>query len=74
MKDSHGRPACFALHMDDKTIMMKHSSIPKVILEEQINKEDVLTGYPAMLPNSKHLDLTYALECELDPSPNYWID
>lgn len=74
MKDSHGRPACFALHMDDKTIMMKHSSIPKVILEEQINKEDVLTGYPAMLPNSKHLDLSYALECELDPSPNYWID
>ena len=74
IKDSLGRPACFAINEDGKTMMMKHSSIPKVILEEPLNKEDVLIGYPAMLPNSTYLDLSYSLECELEPTPNYWID
>lgn len=74
VKDSQARPACFVINENGKTMKMKHSSIPKVILEETLNKEDVLKGYPAMLPNSTHLDLSYSLECELEPAPNYWID
>ena len=74
VRDSQGRPACFVFNENGKKMMMKHSSVPKVVLEESLNKEDVLMGYPTMLPNSTHLDLSYTLECELEPTPNYWID
>lgn len=74
VEDSQGHPACFAINENGKKVMLKHSSIPKVVLGESLNKEDVLIGYPTMLPNSTHLDLSYTLECELEPMPNYWID
>lgn len=74
VKDSQGRPICFAFNKEGKTTMIKHSSVPKVILKEPLDEEDVLIGYPPMLPNNKHLDVSYMLECGLEPSPNYWID
>ena len=72
--DSDQRPACFVIKKYGKTNMLRHSSIPKAILKETINEEDILVGYPPMLPNNKCLDLSYALECELPPKPTYWID
>ena len=74
VKDSQGRPICFAFNKEGKTTMIKHSSVPKVILKEPLDEEDVVIGYPPMLPNNKHLDMSYMLECGLEPSPNYWID
>lgn len=74
VNDSLGRPACFANNEDGKTMMMKHSSILKAILNEPLNENDVLRSYPSMLPNSMNMDLSYSLECELEPTPNYWVD
>lgn len=73
-KDSQGHPVCFTVNKDEKTSVLKYSSIPKVILKEKLDEEDYLIGYPPMLPNSTHLDLSYTLECELELAPNYWID
>ena len=42
-------------------------------ISEELDREDVLMGYPPMLPDSNHLNLSYAVECELKPAPNYWI-
>ncbi len=74
VKDSQGHPTYFAVNKEGMTTMIKHSSVPKAILKEPFDEEDILTGYPPMLPNSKHLDLSYTLECGLEPAPNYWID
>ncbi len=74
VEDSQGRPICFAFNKEGKTTMIKHSSVPKAIMKEPLDEEDILTGYPPMLPNSKHLDVSYMLECGLEPAPNYWID
>lgn len=74
INDTNGRPAFFAI--DNKGVLraVKHSSFPKVILNEELEDEDFLKGYPTMLPCCKNLDLTYALECEPGTAPNYWID
>lgn len=74
VKDKNLRPAYFTINKDGVTIELKHSSIPKVILKEEIGGEDVLMGYPPMLPNSKRLDLSYALEVNLKPAPLYWVE
>ena len=74
VKDSQGNPACFEINKDGKMIKIKHASVPKFILKDSLNKDDVLVDYPPMLPNSSHLDLSYALECKLKPAPNYWIE
>lgn len=73
VKDANQRPAYFTIDNDGVTVELKHSSVPKIILREKLNGEDVLMGYPPMLPDSNRLDLSYAVECELKPVPNYWI-
>ncbi|MBR6438839.1 MAG: DEAD/DEAH box helicase family protein [Bacteroidales bacterium] len=73
VQDLNQRPACFTTNKDGKTVELKHSSIPKVILKEKLDREDVLIGYPSMLPCGKRLDLSYAIDCELTPAPIYWI-
>lgn len=73
VKDAYQRPAYFTIDNDGLTVELKHSSVPKIILKEKLNGEDVLMGYPTMLPNSNHLNLSYAVECELKPAPIYWI-
>ena len=73
VKDSNQHPVCFSFYRDGQKHILRHSSVPKVILKEPCDDEDVLKGYPPMLPNSNRLDLSYALECELPPIPNYWI-
>ena len=74
IKDKSLRPAYFTINKDGVTIELKHSSIPKVILKEEISGEDVLMGYPPMLPNSKRLDLSYAIEGDIKPAPLYWVE
>ena len=74
VKDKNLRPAYFTINNDGVTIELKHSSIPKVILKEELGGEDVLMGYPPMLPNSKRLDLSYAVECDIKPAPVYWVE
>lgn len=73
VKDSSQHPVCFSFNGGGQNRVLRHSSVPKVILKEPLDDEDVLKGYPPMLPNSNRLDLSYALECELLPAPNYWI-
>ena len=73
VKDSTQRPVYFSLNRDGDNRVLRHSSLPKVILKEALSEEDVLKEYPKMLPDSNRLDLSYALECELLPAPNYWI-
>ena len=73
VKDYDQRPACFSINQNGKNNVLKHSSFPKVILKEALNGDDVLTSYPPMLPNSKMLNLLYAIECELKPAPIYWV-
>ena len=74
VKDKNLRPAYFTINNDGVTIELKHSSISKVILKEELGGEDVLMGYPPMLPNSKRLDLSYAVECDIKPAPVYWVE
>jgi len=73
VNDINQRPGYFAINKDGKTIALKHSSIPKIILKAELTADDELRGYPPMLPNSNHLDLSYALECSITPAPIYWI-
>ena len=74
IRDSEQRPACFAIQNNGITNVLRHSSIPKVILKEKLTGDDFVIGYPPMLPNNRYLDLSYALECEAPPKPTYWID
>ena len=74
VKDKNLRPAYFTINKDGVTIELKHSSIPRVILKEDLGGDDVLLGYPPMLPNSKLLDLSYAVECDINPAPLYWVE
>lgn len=71
--DLNKRPAYFTISKDGVTIELKHSSVPKIILKGKLDGEDVLIGYPPMLPNSELMDLSYSVECELKPHPIYWI-
>ena len=71
---SNGRPVCFEIEKDGKKFIVKHSSVPKVLLKEELGEEDSLIGYPSMLPNSKNLDLSYTVDCEIGPAPTYWTD
>lgn len=73
VKDANQMPAYFTIDNDGVTVELKHSSVPKIILGEKLNGGDVLMGYPSMLPDSKHLDLSYSVVCELKPAPNYWV-
>lgn len=72
--NSNGRPVCYETEKDGKFFKVKHSSVPKTILKENLGEEDFLIEYPPMLPNSKNLDLSYAIDCEIEPAPTYWID
>ena len=74
VKDLNQRPAYFTINKDGVTIELRHSSVPKVVLNEELDREDVLMGYPPMLPNSRRLDLSYAVDCELKPAPTYWVE
>ena len=74
VKDKSNRPAFFTTNNDGVMIELRHSSIPKIILKEKLNGDDVLLGYPSMLPDSRRLNLSYAVECDLNPSPLYWIE
>ena len=73
VNDSDQRPAYFSINQNGNNSVLKHSSVPKVILKEALNGDDVLTSYPPMLPNSKMLNLSYSIECELKPAPIYWV-
>lgn len=72
--DRNKRPAYFTIKKDGATVKLKHSSIPKVILKENIDDNDILTNYPPMLPDSSLLDVSYALDCKLNPMPKYWVE
>lgn len=73
VNDSDQRPAYFSINQNGKNSVLKHSSVPKVILKEALNGDDFITSYPPMLPNSKVLNLSYAIECEIPPAPTYWV-
>ena len=73
-KDSNELPVCFSLNKDGKALLLKHSSVPKVLLGEELDGNDYLVGYPPMLPNTKLLDLSYAVECKIKPAPAFWHD
>lgn len=74
VKDANRRPVYFTMNKDGVTIELKHSSVPKIVLKEELQEKDVLMGYPSMLPDNKRLNLSYALECDLKPAPSYWVE
>ena len=72
VKDSNGRPLYFTLEENGNLKALKHSSVPKVMLDEVFDENDFINCYPPMLPNSLNLDLSYASECKVNPAPIYW--
>lgn len=72
--DNNDRPAFFKLASNGIPIAIKHTSITKLILNEELGEMDILTKYPKMLPNSKHLDLSFSLENPINQVPNYWVE
>ena len=74
VRDSKQRPVYFSKELDGVTVELKHSSVPKIILKENLNGEDVIMGYPPMLPNSNRLDLSYVVEFKFEPAPKYWVE
>jgi superfamily II DNA or RNA helicase len=73
-KNPNELPVCFSLNKDGETLLLKHSSVPKIILGEEIDEKDILKRYPPMLPNTKLLDLSYAVDCKIPPAPNFWVE
>ena len=72
--DNSDRPAFFKTESNGLPIAIKHTSITKLILNEDLCDKDILVSYPKMLPNCKHLDLSYSLETPINPAPNYWVE
>ena len=72
--DKNERPAFFKFTSKGLPVALKHTSIAKLILKEELGDKDFLSSYPKMLPNSKHLDLSYSVESKTDPAPNYWVE
>lgn len=71
VKDVNGRYAAFGIKGKQ---LLKHESILKIPLNEELTAEDLLTEYPVMLPDNARLDLQYAVEGELPSPPKNWID
>lgn len=71
VKDANGRYAAFGIKGEQ---LLKHESILKIPLNEELTAEDLLTEYPVMLPDNARLDLQYAVEGELPSPPKNWID
>lgn len=71
--DSNQRPAYFTIRKNGENCKLRHSSVPKIILKELIDEDDILNSYPPMLPDSKRLNLSFSLDYALGPSPNYWV-
>lgn len=71
VKDVNGRYAAFEIKGEQ---LLKHESILKIPLNEELTAEDFLTEYPVMLPDNARLDLQYAVEGELPSPPKNWID
>jgi hypothetical protein len=72
--DKNERPAFFKFTSRGLPVALKHTSIAKLILKEELGDKDFLSTYPKMLPNSKHLDLSYSVEGKINPAPNYWVE
>ncbi len=73
VKDTFNRPAYFTIKDGDKCLPIKHSSVPKVLLQEKLTEADILTHYPPMLPDSRKLDLSYSTDAKIGTPPTYWI-
>ena len=74
VRDTANRPAYFTTEKDGNIINLKHSSIAKIILNQELEESDILDRYPNTLPNSKDITLSYALDTDIPSAPNYWID
>jgi hypothetical protein len=74
VRDTANRPAYFTTEKDGNIINLKHSSIAKIILNQELEESDILDRYPNTLPNSKDITLSYALDIDIPSAPNYWID
>lgn len=71
VKDAAGRNAAFRIKGSN---LLRHESILKIPLNEELTTEDFLIEYPVMLPDDTKLDLKYAVECALPSPPKNWID
>ena len=74
MCDKNEIPAFFKFTSKGLPVALKHTSIAKLILREELGDKDFLSTYPKMLPNSKYLDLSYSVEGNINPAPNYWVE
>ena len=72
--DKNERPAFFKIVSNGLPVVLKHTSITKLILREELGDKDFLSTYPKMLPNSRHLDLSYSVDGEINPAPSYWVE
>ena len=72
IKDSESRPMCFGMSNHGVISCLKHTSVPKIILNQPLDSSDIIKGYPKMLPDSRNLDLSYAVEIPVKQPPIYW--
>lgn len=72
IKDSESRPMCFGRSNHGEIHCIKHTSVPKIILNQPMDSSDMIKGYPKMLPDSRNLDLSYAVEIPVKQPPIYW--
>lgn len=71
VKDDSGRNVAFRIKGSQ---LLKHESVLKIPLHEELTTEDFLTAHPVMLPDNTRLDLRYAVDCVLQSPPENWID
>lgn len=51
---------------------LKHESVFKIILDEQLGEDDRLEKRPSMLPSAPSLDMSYSVECNVPEAPVIW--
>ena len=72
--DAAGRPAAFSLMLAGKERLITHDSVFRIVLDEETSNAHLLSGRPKMLPDSKRLDLSFAIDSNLSEPPEYWIE
>lgn len=72
--DNSGKPAAFSLSFPDKCRLITHESVFRIILDKETTRTHLLIQRPKMLPDSKCLDLRFAIDIDIPDPPEYWID
>lgn len=73
IRDTLNRAVVFATTDKNNPILIRHSSVIKLLLNEHLKEDDILNGYPQSLPDATKLDLSYSIDCSVQKRPNVWL-